>query len=64
MAANGVQSGLPARRSASPETEAEQILAERFARGDKPTDDFLERASVCNWTLGTEVRGTPRIKHH
>ena len=49
-------------RSSSPETEARQILAERFARGDISTDDFLERASVLNWTPGTEVRDTPRIK--
>jgi uncharacterized membrane protein len=49
-------------RTPSPETEAKQILAERYARGDITTDDFLERASVLNWTPGTEARPTPTIK--
>jgi putative membrane protein len=38
----------------SPETEAKRVLAERFARGDISSDDFLERASVLNWTPGSE----------
>ena len=38
----------------SPEAEARKILAERFARGDISTDDFMERASVLNWTPGSE----------
>jgi putative membrane protein len=42
-------------RSRSPEHEARRILAERFARGDITTDDFLERASILNWTPGTEA---------
>ena len=41
-------------RHGAPETEAKKVLAERFARGDISTDEFLERASVLNWTPGTE----------
>jgi putative membrane protein len=37
----------------SPEDEAKRILAERFARGDINTDDFMERASILNWTPGS-----------
>jgi putative membrane protein len=40
--------------TARPEQEARRILAERFARGDITTDDFLERASILNWTPGVE----------
>ena len=39
----------------SPEGEAKRILAERFARGDISTDEFMERASVLNWTPGSEA---------
>lgn len=38
----------------SPEFEARKVLAERFARGDISTDEFMERASVLNWTPGVE----------
>jgi uncharacterized membrane protein len=38
----------------SPEDEAKHILADRFARGDIGTDDFLERSSVLNWTPGSD----------
>ena len=38
----------------SPEALAKQILAERFARGDISSDEFLERSSILNWTPGTE----------
>ena len=38
----------------SPEAEAKRILAERFARGDIASDEFMERASVLNWTPGSE----------
>jgi putative membrane protein len=52
-------------RAGRPEQEARRILAERFARGDITTDDFLERASTLNWTPGTEGvshrRRRPRI---
>ena len=39
----------------SPEAEAKKILAERFARGDIDPADFMERASVLNWTPGSDV---------
>ena len=38
----------------SPESEAKKVLAERFARGDITTDEFMEKASVLNWTPGTD----------
>jgi uncharacterized membrane protein len=38
----------------SPELEARKILSERFARGDISADEFMERASVLNWTPGVE----------
>jgi putative membrane protein len=41
-------------RSGSAEQEAKHILAERFARGDITSDDFLERASMLNWTPGAD----------
>ena len=37
-----------------PEAEAKRVLAERFARGDITTDEFMEKASVLNWTPGTD----------
>lgn len=40
--------------SRSPESEAKKILAERFARGDISSDEFMERASVLNWTPGSD----------
>ena len=48
----------------SPEGEAKRILAERFARGEISTDEFMERASVLNWTPGSEAwnQGKPRKK--
>ena len=39
----------------APEGEAKRILAERFARGDISTDEFMERASVLNWTPGSDT---------
>ena len=39
------------------------MLAERFARGDIGSDEFMERASVLNWTPGVEpakVKGKRR----
>lgn len=44
--------GLAARRS--PEDEAKQILADRFARGDISTEEFMERSSILNWTPGSD----------
>jgi putative membrane protein len=41
--------------SRSPESEAKKILAERFARGDISSEDFMERASVLNWTPGSDT---------
>lgn len=38
----------------APEAEAKKVLAERFARGDISTDEFMEKASVLNWTPGTD----------
>ena len=39
----------------SPEDAAKQILADRFARGDISTDEFMERSSVLNWTPGSDT---------
>jgi uncharacterized membrane protein len=39
----------------SPEQEAKRILAERFARGDISSDEFMERASILNWTPGSDT---------
>ncbi|MFC4560341.1 SHOCT domain-containing protein [Nocardiopsis mangrovi] len=36
----------------APEDGAKRVLAERFARGDIGVDEFMERASVLNWTPG------------
>ena len=45
----------------SPEEEAKRILAERFARGDISSDEFLERSSILNWTPGTDpIPSKPR----
>ncbi len=48
----------------SPEAEAKRILAERFARGEIATDEFMERASVLNWTPGSEAYPVRRHKKH
>lgn len=45
--------GLTTRRG--PEEQAKQILADRFARGDISTDEFMERSSILNWTPGSEA---------
>jgi putative membrane protein len=50
-------------RSAAPELQARRILAERFARGDITTDDFLERASILNWTPGIEAASNRRRRN-
>ena len=49
----GVPPWVAGRRS--PEAEARQVLADRFARGDISSDEFLERASVLNWTPGSDT---------
>ena len=48
--------------SPSPEGEAKRILAERFAKGDLTSDEFMERASVLNWTPGSEQFTAPKGK--
>jgi putative membrane protein len=48
----GPQSPITTR---APEAEAKTILAERFARGDISSDEFMERASVLNWTPGSDA---------
>jgi len=45
---------LPAFNRRSPEDGAKEILAERFARGEMTSDDFLERAAMLNWTPGND----------
>jgi uncharacterized membrane protein len=50
-------------KSRSPEEEAKRILAERFARGDIASEEFMERASILNWTLGTEPLPSKSRKH-
>jgi len=52
---------LAARRS--PEDQAKQILADRFAHGDISTEEFMERSSILGWTPGSDPsprRGTRR----
>jgi putative membrane protein len=51
---------LGAGRRRRPEDEAREILATRFASGDLSSDEFLERASVLNWTPGVEPLPVPR----
>ena len=60
----GGQFGPPpwARQLRSPEHEARQILATRFATGDISSDEFLERASILNWTPGVEPLPAPRTR--
>ena len=50
----------------SPEDEAKRILADRFARGDISTDEFMERSSILNWTPGSDTPAPrrPRKKRH
>ncbi len=50
------------RRARTPELEAREILATRFATGDLSSDEFLERASVLNWTPGVEPLPVPRSR--
>ena len=51
----GQLGALPwAGRPRSPEHEAREILATRFATGDLSSEEFLDRASALNWTPGVE----------
>lgn len=36
----------------SAEEDAKRVLADRFARDDLSAEEFLDRASVLNWTPG------------
>ena len=49
----------------SPEDDAKRILAERFARGDINSDEFLERASMLKGTrhksAGDQTWKEPRL---
>jgi putative membrane protein len=45
-----------------PEEDAKRILADRFARGDISTDEFMERSSILNWTPGAEPLPSKRGK--
>jgi putative membrane protein len=57
----GQLGALPwARRAQTPEHQAREILATRFATGDITSDEFIERASVLNWTPGVEPLPVPR----
>ena len=56
----GQLGALPRARRQTPEQEAREILATRFATGDLSSDEFLERASVLNWTPGVEPLPVPR----
>ena len=49
-------------RQESAEQSARQVLAERMARGDLSTEEFLERASVLNWTPGSDPASTRSIR--
>lgn len=40
----------------SAEHKAREILAERFARGEIDAQEFMERASLLNWTPGLEPK--------
>jgi putative membrane protein len=52
-------------RHPSPEDDAKRILAERFARGDMSSDEFMERSSMLNWTPGNDsLPSKPRSKRH
>lgn len=54
---------LPALGTAtSPEADARRILAERFARGDINSEEFMERASILNWTPGLDSGSETRSR--
>lgn len=51
-------------RQHSPEGEAKRVLADRFAKGDISSDEFLERASVLNWTPGSDTWEHRKRRRH
>ena len=62
---SGRLQGLARAVRPGPEQEAKRVLAERFARGDLSSEEFMERASVLNWTPGSEswpARSTKRVR--
>ena len=50
-------------RRPSPEDNARHLLADRMARGEVSTEEFLERASVLNWTPGSDITSQPRKRY-
>jgi putative membrane protein len=46
-------------RRTGPEEEAKHVLADRFARGDISSDEFLERSSMLGWTPGSDALPRP-----
>jgi len=60
----GRLSGISQLVRPSPDQTAKQVLAERFARGDLSPEEFMERASILNWTPGSDsypARGRRRV---
>ena len=49
-------------RRPTPEDGARRVLAERMAKGEVSTEEFLERASVLNWTPGSDVDPPKRFR--
>jgi putative membrane protein len=45
---------LSPNRGRPADDQARQILAERFARGDISSEEFLERCATLNWTPGID----------
>ncbi len=48
------------RGAMSAEHRAREILAERFARGEIDSQEFMERSSMLNWTPGVEPKSPSR----
>lgn len=57
---SGRLTGLTRLVRPAPEEEAKRVLADRFARGDIDSEDFLERASMLNWTPGSDPHPVQR----
>jgi uncharacterized membrane protein len=54
---------LPFTRRPAPEDSARQLLAERMAKGEVSTEEFLDRASALNWTPGSDLKpGRTRLR--
>ena len=50
----GGRSAPSLERRHSADEQARLLLAERFARGDMSSDEFLERCATLNWTPGAD----------